>query len=78
MATEHKLELIWITDDPAALKAAIEALATEDLGDLVVPIWGTFSNCRLSNISEWVNITPTDDSKYLIRATLTFTEYPTA
>lgn len=74
-AVEHSLTLDWVAADPAAIKAALEALRGVTLGNLVVPIWGTYANCRLSKIADWTS-DPVDGNAYAVKTTLTVTQYP--
>ena len=75
-AATHTLDLAWVTATPGTIKAAVVALATVDLGELVLPIWGSFANCRLSNVGNW-KATPSDGATgYTLEVQLTFTEYP--
>ncbi|MBI1291205.1 hypothetical protein GC173_08160 [bacterium] len=72
----HTLELAWRTTDKSALALSIRSLATVSLGALVVPGWGSFGNCRLSAVSEFESFKSDAATGYIVRATLTFTEYP--
>lgn len=74
-AVTHTLEVAWRHAVPATLLANIQAAAMDStLGSLVVPVWGTFTNCRLEGV-EWGE-SQGSDGVYLIRATLTFRQYP--
>lgn len=72
----HTLDLNWATTDKAALRSAIEALATATLGSLVLPDWGTFTNCRLSGVGTFDSRKSSSSTGYIVTATLTFTQYP--
>lgn len=74
-AAQHTLEVAYRTTAKATLVANLRALATSAVGALVVPSWGTFNNCRLSAISPLDDFA-SDGAAYMVRATLTFTQYP--
>ncbi len=72
----HKLSAQWRTQTPATLRAAIVALATSTFGDLVIPVWGTYPNCRLSGVGDWEASGSDAETGYIVRGELTFTQYP--
>lgn len=76
-AVEHELELAWRYGIPTTLLATIKALAENSaLGTLTIPVWGSYSNCRIANV-EWGEAQASDAATgYLVRATLTFRQYP--
>jgi hypothetical protein len=74
-AAVHRLEMQWRVANPGTWLATMEGWDMESTGDLVVPDWGTLTNCKLSDKGGIDNPFPTDGG-WIITATLTFTQYP--
>lgn len=72
----HSLELQMKVTTVSDFAALLKSVATLSRGDLVIPTYGTYPNCRLSSISPF-QLSQTDDSKTIVQTTLTFTQYPT-
>jgi hypothetical protein len=72
----HTLELAWRTSNKLGIASTVRGLATAALGPLVVPGWGTFAKCRLSSVSDFESFKSDAATGYILRATLTFTQYP--
>lgn len=72
----HSLELAWRTTNKLGIAGTVRGLTSVVLGALVVPGWGTFGNCRLSGVSDFESFKSDAATGYIVKATLTFTEYP--
>lgn len=73
---DHDLELTFLAASVSGVRAAIDALMTGETGSLVVPDWGTFTNCRLMTPT-WGVATGSDVGK-IVPVTLSFRQYPDA
>lgn len=73
---EHRLDLVFATSDPGALRESLNDMATAVLGTLAVPGWGSFTKCRLLAPSDFSSFKSDDATGYIVRVTLTFREYP--
>jgi hypothetical protein len=54
----------------------ISALMTPALGSLVIPGEGALAKCRLSEASEFESFKSDAATGYIVRASLTFIQYP--
>jgi hypothetical protein len=73
---QHSLECEFRASAPATIKTLLEGKATFGLGTLTVPGHGTFTRCRLTSIGTLDTQKSSDDIGYIVRTTLTFTQYP--
>lgn len=71
----HTLELWWSTATPETTRLIILGLKTVDVGDLVIPGWGTYTNCMLADVAPFVN-EKSQSGLYRLETTLTFDQYP--
>ena len=72
----HLLRVQWRTQDKASLLVLLESLAAVELGDLVVPGWGTLPNCRLRGVGELESFRSDGATGYIVSASLDFVQYP--
>ena len=72
----HSLRVQWRTQDKASLLVLLESLAAVELGDLVVPGWGTFPNCRLRGVGGLDSFRSDGATGYIVSASLDFVQYP--
>ena len=73
---EHSLELQWRAATPAVIEALIAGLAGNiSRGALVVPGYRAYPYCRLSGVGSFDSFKSDSATGYIVRTTLTFTEY---
>lgn len=76
-SVSYTLELQWRSATPAVIESLVRGVsASATRGTLVVPAYGTYQNCRLSAVSELDSFRSDEETGYITRGSLTFTEYP--
>lgn len=73
----HSLELSWFTSNIRTIYDNMITLMSANLLTLTVPGWGSFTNCRISNINDWKTI-KADGSNYNLFCTIEITQYPSS